>query len=163
TAYQDVDATIPRLMLARLSFGANCASAPAVYLLMTGAKLRTGAVMSNTVSLLVGLACWSVVAQAQVVIRNPQNLDVPQAKVNVIYRTTLRVLSDNFDVEEISELYPVTLTLGSDDERYVEDEDNKVDAIYLKAWDEKKFAISVMRLALEHLVDRECRNQLVSE
>src|SRR3954454_10697494 len=96
TAYQDVDATIPRLMLARLSFGANCASAPAVYLLMTGAKLRTGAVMSNTVSLLVGLACWSVVAQAQVVIRNPQNLDVPQAKVNVIYRTTLRVLSDNF-------------------------------------------------------------------
>jgi hypothetical protein len=104
-----------------------------------------------------------VVAQAQVVIRNPQNLDVPQAKVNVIYRTTLRVLSDNFDVEEISELYPVTLTLGSDDERYVEDEDNKVDAIYLKAWDEKKFAISVMRLALEHLVDRECRNQLVSE
>ena len=119
--------------------------------------------MSNTVSLLVGLACWSVVAEAQVVIRNPQNLDVPQAKVNVIYRTTLRVLSENFDVEEISELYPVTLTLGSDEERYVEDEDNKVDAIYLKTWDEKKFAISVMRLALEHLVDRECRNQLVSE
>ena len=105
--------------------------------------------MSNTVSLLVGLACWSVVAQAQV-IRNPQNLDVPQAKVNVIYRTTLRVLSENFDVEEISELYPVTLTLGSDEERYVEDEDNKVDAIYLKTWDEKKFAISVMRLALEN-------------
>ena len=45
----------------------------------------------------------------------------------------------------------------------VEDEDNKVDAIYLKTWDEKKFAVSVMRLALEHLVDRECRNQLVSE
>jgi hypothetical protein len=52
--------------------------------------------MSNTVSLLVGLACWSVVAEAQVVIRNPQNLDVPQAKVNVIYRTTLRVLSEKF-------------------------------------------------------------------
>ena len=34
--------------------------------------------MSNTVSLLVGLACWSVVAEAQVVIRNPQNLEVPQ-------------------------------------------------------------------------------------
>jgi hypothetical protein len=84
------------LLLGQLSFGANCASAPAVYLLMTGAKLRTGAVMSNTVSLLVGLACWSVVAEAQVVIRNPQNLDVPQAKVNVIYRTTLRVLSEKF-------------------------------------------------------------------
>lgn len=119
--------------------------------------------MSNTVSLLVGIACWSVIAQAQVVIRNPQNLDVPQGKVNVIYTTTLRVLSETFDVGEISELYPVTLTLGADDERYVEDEDNKVDAVYLKAWDEKKFAISVMRLALEHLVNRECRNALVSE
>jgi hypothetical protein len=34
---------------------------------------------------------------------------------------------------------------------------------FTKVWDEKKFAISVMRLALEHLVDRECRNELVSE
>ena len=109
-------------------------------------------------------ACWcSAGAVAQVVINNPQSLDVPEAKVNVIYRTTLRVLSESFDVEDISELYPVRLTLGAENERYVEDEENKVDAIYLTRWDEKKFAISVMRLALEHLVNRECRNALISE
>lgn len=59
--------------------------------------------------------------------------------------------------------FPLTLVLGEETERYVEDEDQQIDAIYLATWNEKKFAVSVMRLALEHLIDRNCRNQLVGE
>jgi hypothetical protein len=117
----------------------------------------------NLLFLVLAFASCSATMHAQVVINNPQNLDLPRGKANVIYQMTLRVLKENFDVGEISGLYPVTLTLGAEEERYVEDEDNKVDAIFLKKWDEKKFAISVMRLALEHLVDRSCRNEMVSE
>jgi hypothetical protein len=86
--------------------------------------------MRKRLLLLSAFACCSVLSSSQVVIRNPQNLDVQPVKVNVIYQMTLRVLSETFDVDEISELYPVTLTLGAQEERYVEDEDNKVDAIY---------------------------------
>lgn len=119
--------------------------------------------MSGRPLWIMALVSCSALLPAQVTIYNPQNLDVPRAKVNVIYHMTLRVLSDTLDLADIEQLYPVTLTLGADEERYVEDEDKQLDAIFLKKWDEKKFAISVMRLALEHLVNRECRNEIVSD
>ena len=106
----------------------------------------------------------SVAVQSQVSIVNPNHLKFPAGRPDAIYHSGLRVVAETFQVDDASELaIPLTLILGEQDERYVEDEDQKIDAIYLTSWNEKKFAISVMRLALGHLVDRDCRNQLVGE
>jgi hypothetical protein len=106
----------------------------------------------------------SVGLHAQVSIVNPHHLSVPAGRPEAIYHTALRVVTENFKMDEDSGLgFPLTLVLGEENERYVEDEDRKIDAIYLATWNEKKFAISVMRLAMEHLIDRDCRNQLVGE
>jgi hypothetical protein len=93
---------------------------------------------------------------------NPQKLDMPEQRAEIIYRTTFRVIAETFDTET-PESFPITLELGDRDEHYNADEDAGIHEIHLALWDEKKFAISVMRLVLEHLVDRDCRNVLVSE
>jgi hypothetical protein len=106
----------------------------------------------------------SVAVQSQVSIINPNHLNIPPGRPDAIHHAALRVVAEAFQLDDASELaIPLTLVLGEQDERYVEDEDQKIDAIYLTSWNEKKFAISVMRLALGHLVDRDCRNQLVGE
>lgn len=110
------------------------------------------------------LVLGSLAAQAQVSIVDPNHLGFPAGKPDAIYHAALRVVAETFELDDASELAtPTTLFLGEQDERYVEDEDQKIDAIYLTSWSEKKFAISVMRLALGHLVDRDCRNQIVGE
>jgi hypothetical protein len=110
------------------------------------------------------LLLGGIAAQAQVSIVNPNHLSFPAGTPDAIYHSALRVVAETFELDDASELAtPTTLFLGEQNERYVEDEDQKIDAIYLTSWSEKKFAISVMRLALGHLVDRECRNQLVGE
>jgi hypothetical protein len=117
--------------------------------------------MHNYLLGLLTIVCCSFPVNAQVLFENPQRLDIPQQRAEVIYQTTLRVLGETFDTE--ARPFPVTLVLGEETEQYVDNEDEGIYSIHLTRWDEKKFAISVMRLALEHLVDRECRNVLVSE
>jgi hypothetical protein len=101
---------------------------------------------------------------AQVSIVNPKHVTVPGGRVEAIYHSALQVVAANFDEENKDILrFPVTLFLGEEDERYVADEDQQLDAVYLAGWNENKFTVSVMRLAMEHLLDHECRNQLLGE
>ena len=101
--------------------------------------------------------------QAQVSIVNPKHLAVPAGRPDAIYHSALQVLSENFGREDDGLSFPVILFLGEDDERYVADEDRKLDAVYLANWNENKFTVSVMRLAMEHLLDTTCRNELLGE
>ncbi len=118
--------------------------------------------MHNYLFGLLVLVCCGITSHAQITIVNPQRLQVPDQRAEVIYRTTLRVLAETFETDP-PKPFPITLKLGDADEHYNADEDSGVHEIHLAYWNEKKFAISVMRLALEHLVDRDCRNVLVAE
>lgn len=118
--------------------------------------------MHNYMLGLLVIVCCGIRSHAQVTIVNPQRLDVPEQRAQIIYRTTLRVLAETFETDTPVP-FPITLDLGDANEHYSADEDAGVHEIHLTQWNEKKFAISVMRLTLEHLVDRDCRNVLVYE
>jgi len=100
---------------------------------------------------------------AQVSIVNPEHVAVPAGRPEALYHSALQVIAETFGRDNDSLRFPVTLYLGEDDERYVADEDQKLDAVYLAGWNENKFTVSVMRLAMEHFMDHQCRNELLGE
>jgi hypothetical protein len=64
--------------------------------------------MHNYALGLLVIVCCSFPSRAQVVIVNPQMLEVPQQRVEVIYRTTLRVLGETFETDAPA-AFPITL------------------------------------------------------
>jgi len=110
-----------------------------------------------TVFLLIGVAL-----HAQVLIVNAKHLAVPAGRPEAIYRSALDVVDETFG-RDSSANFPVTLVLGEENEQYVADADHNLNAIYLAGWNENKFAVSMIHLAMEHLIDTECRNNLLGE
>ena len=100
---------------------------------------------------------------AQVTIKNPDHLDVPEQKVQILFHTTCQVLAREFHVH-IRELeFPVVLVLGDPNERYTSDEEHRIYAVYLYRWNEAQFVASSMRLALQHMVTNGRRDRLLVE
>jgi hypothetical protein len=60
-------------------------------------------------------------------------------------------------------IFPVTLVLGDRNQRYVADEVHQQYSIYMDNWNDTQFAVSATRLAIQHLVSKERREQLVGE
>ncbi len=102
--------------------------------------------------------------RAQLKIENPRNLDVPVERAQVIFSTGCRVVAEEFHIKpkELAH-FPLILVLGTPADLYEDDHDSGSYKIHLQTWNEKKFAIGVMRLAVEMLVTRERRDRLVSE
>jgi hypothetical protein len=103
-----------------------------------------------------------VALHAQVSIVNTKHETVPAGRPEAIYRSALNVVDDTFGRDSSAD-FPVTLVLGEENEHYVADADHNVNAIYLAGWNENKFAVSMIHLAMEHLIDTECRNNLLGE
>jgi len=102
--------------------------------------------------------------QAQVTIRNPQSLPVPEAKAEALLHLGCQAVAEEFHVKNTKQLaFPLTLVLGGDEEHYSANEDKGEYTVYLKRWDEAKFASSVLRLAIWRMMPRRRRNQLVEE
>lgn len=89
---------------------------------------------------------------AQVTIKNPQHLDVPEQRVQMLHRIICRVVAEEFHIAEREAEGPVTLLLGEEHERTVVDERNG--HIYLHRWDEAAFAISDTELAVQRMLSR---------
>jgi hypothetical protein len=119
--------------------------------------------MRTSATLLIMLAA-ACISQAQLKVENRDHLVVPSQRPQIIYATACRVVREEFHLKH-AELrdFPLTLVLGSPDDRYEDDHDAGVSRIYLKVWDEKKFAVGVMRLAIEGMVNTQRRDHLVWE
>jgi hypothetical protein len=115
--------------------------------------------ISATLLVMLAAACMS---PAQLKVENRDNLVVPSQRVEIIYATACRVVREEFHLKhaELRE-FPLTLVLGSPEDRYEDDHDAGIYRIHLKVWDEKKFAVGVMRLAIEGMVDMQRRDHLV--
>ncbi len=109
------------------------------------------------------LLAFSAPLWAQVTLRNPQHLPVPEERVQVIFRTTCRVVAEQFRLHPEQLEFPLTLVLGEPNEQYSADEDTGTYTIYLNQWNEAKFTTSAMRLAVWRMVPRKRRDQLVWE
>jgi hypothetical protein len=82
----------------------------------------------------------------------------------VLLSTACRVVAEDFHAQDPSEVvYPLTLVLGVKDEHWTEDEEGHAYTLYLNDWNEAKFAVAAMRLALQRLITRDRRKQLMKE
>ena len=115
--------------------------------------------ISATLLVMLAAAC---ISQAQLKVENRGDLVVPSERPQIIYATACRVVREKFHLKH-SELrdFPLTLVLGSPEDQYQDDHDAAIYRIYLRVWDEKKFAVGVMRLAIEGMVDQQQRDHLV--
>jgi hypothetical protein len=100
---------------------------------------------------------------AQVTILNPQHLEVPEQRVEVLLHATCQVVAQEFHRgrEEID--FPLVLVLGDPNERYTSDEEHRLYTIYLYRWNEVQFAVSAMRLAVQRMVTQSRRDRIVTK
>jgi hypothetical protein len=119
--------------------------------------------MRISAALLIMLAA-ACISQAQLSVENKDHLVVPSQRPQIIYATACRVVREEFHLKH-AELrdFPLSLVLGSREDRYEDDHDAGMYHIYLTVWDEKKFAVGVIRLAIESMVNKQRRDRLIWE
>lgn len=105
----------------------------------------------------------SSLAFAQLVIDNPKHLDVPEEKARVLWRLASRAVAREFHSVESKGKFDFRLVLGEKDERYGIDEKSGVSTLYLQQWDETKFAIAAIRLAVQKSIDRNREQRMISD
>lgn len=120
--------------------------------------LGSGATMRYVLAVLV-FVCPLL---AQVTIKNPDHLDVPEQKVQILFHTTCQVVGREFHFKGELE-FPLVLVLGDPNERYTSDEEHQLYTVYLFRWNEAQFVASSMRLALQRMVTQSRRDRLVRE
>jgi hypothetical protein len=112
----------------------------------------------------IALMVASSLSMAQLTVENPKHLDFPEAKAKVLLSTACRVVAEEFHAHNPSEVeYPLTLVLGVKDEHWTEDEEAHAYILYLDDWNETKFAVAAMKLALQRLITQDRRKRLVRE
>jgi len=100
---------------------------------------------------------------AQVTIQNPQHLEIPEQRAQVLHNIVCRVVAEDFHIRESNVQGPVTVVLGERQEHIVADEFNGVYTIYLEHWDETTFASSDVRLTILRMAFRNHSEQMARE
>jgi hypothetical protein len=105
----------------------------------------------------------SSASPAQIIIKNPKHLSVPDNKPQVLFRMACQQVAEEFHIVDPAKLqFPVTVVLG-EASRYTADEDAQVYTIYLERWDDVRFVSSVVMLAAHRVVTREQYKKMVLE
>jgi hypothetical protein len=100
---------------------------------------------------------------AQITIKNPDNLSVPDNKPQVLLRMACRVVAEEFHIHDPAKLdFPLILVLG-EPFRYTADDDNHLYTIYLDRWDDIRFTAYAVMLASHLVVVRGCYKKMVVE
>ena len=114
--------------------------------------------------LLLALCLFTQLGRAQLRVENEQGLDFPQERAQTIFATTCRVVAKEFHVSPAEfAKFPLVLELGSQTEAYLDDHDHEIYRLQLAKWDENKFAVGVIRLAIQKMITAERRNRLLAE
>src|SRR5215469_1154879 len=100
---------------------------------------------------------------AQVIIKKPRHLDVPEQRVQVLHQIICGVVAEEFHIRGGKVGGPVTLLLGEEPQRTVVDELNGTFNIYLKEWDEVAFAISDTELTVQRMLSKDRFERIARE
>ena len=102
-------------------------------------------------------------ALAQIAVRNPNHLPLPDNKPQAMFRAACQVVAEEFHVRDPAKLdFPLVLVLG-EPFRYTADDENQVYTVYLDRWDDTLFTSSVVMLASHRVVTRERYRKMVVE
>ena len=113
-------------------------------------------------------AAWllllSSFAQAQLKIENPQHQDVPESQAQALFQTTTQVLEAEFHTPgALENTFRMRLVLGDKAERFTIDDPQGNGTLYMDRWNEGKFAVATMRLAIQHLLGPERQKRMLDE
>ena len=101
---------------------------------------------------------------AQLSVVNPKHLEMPAERANVILSTACSVVAEQFHQRDTSNLrFQTVLVLGDSPEHYQVDEQKGIYTLYLKQWDERKFATLAMRFCVQRLATSVKEDHLVRE
>ena len=151
---------LPFLQLSR--HYANDWPCTATVLELRGAIARSFMLAVHWTSVL--LVAASSLVRAQLVIENPRHLDVPEQQAQVLFQTTARVLESEFhSPRSLENTFRMRLVLGEKAERFTIDDPSGNGTLYLEKWNEGKFAIAAMRLAVQHLLVPERQKRMLEE
>jgi len=110
--------------------------------------------------LLTASSCLS----AQLTVENPKKLDVSEAQIQTMFLNITRVMEAEFHSPGALALsFRVRLVLGETPERFTIDDPYGNGTIYMERWNEGKFAVSTMRLAVQHLLGPERQKKMLEE
>jgi hypothetical protein len=110
------------------------------------------------------LVVASSLVRAQLTIENPKHLDVPEERAQAVFLTTTRVMEDEFRSPRVLEnRFRMRLVLGETPERFTIDDPFGNGSLYLESWNEGKFAVAAMRLAIQHLLVPERQKRMLEE
>jgi len=114
--------------------------------------------------LLLALSLFTQLSNAQLRVENEQGLDFPQERAQAIFGTTCRVVAKEFHLSPMEfAKFPLVLELGSQTEAYLDDHDHDIYRLQLAKWDENKFAVGVIRLAIQKMITADRRDRLLAE
>ena len=114
--------------------------------------------------LLLALSLFTQLGNAQLRVENEQGLDFPQERALAIFGTTCRVVAKEFHLSPMEfAKFPLVLELGSQTEAYLDDHDHEIYRLQLAKWDENKFAVGVIRLAIQKMITADRRDRLLAE
>lgn len=106
----------------------------------------------------------SVCLRAQLIIENPKHLDVPAAQAQTLFLNINRVVEKEFHSRgSLENRFRVRLVLGEPQERLAIDDALGNASLYMEHWDEGKFAVSTMRLAVQHLLAPDLQKKILEE
>jgi len=102
--------------------------------------------------------------RAQLTIENPRKLDAPEPQIQALFRNITRVVESEFHSPgALEDKFRVRLVLGQAKERFTIDDPQGNGTVYLGNWNEGKFAVSTMRLAIQHLLGPDRQKKMLEE
>lgn len=106
----------------------------------------------------------SSLVRAQLVLENPKHLDVPEPQAQALFLTTMRVMETEFHAPgALENSFKVRLVLGEKAERFTIDDPYGNGTVYMERWNEGRFAVSAMRLAIQHLLAPARQKRMLEE
>jgi hypothetical protein len=115
-----------------------------------------------------GTIAWLVLASsfvgAQLTIENPKHVEVPEQQAQALFLVTERVMESEFhNPGSLENRFRMKLVLGQTPERFTVDDAQGNGTLFLDKWDDGKFTVAAMRLAVQHLLGPERQQKMLQE
>ena len=115
----------------------------------------------RTAMLLVVASGW---LHGQLTIENPKKMEISEQQAQVLFLNISRVMESEFrSPGALESRFRVRLVLGEANERFTVDDAFGNGTVYLSKWNEGRFAVSTMRLAVQHLLGPDRQKKMLEE
>jgi hypothetical protein len=104
-------------------------------------------------------------ARAQLNVVNPDNLDVPETRAEILYRQACRIVAEQFHVHDRTQIeFPVTLRIGENEQDLSHMDTNTGEyVVHMSGWNESAFVSRVITVCLFRVLSDSRRKKLIAK